>query len=137
MTSGLILGKKTYSKKNISKLCSFYRKFSLCHICLRESCTIMFIWTVVRDWPSIFHWPSTYSVILPPLGYPFDFTRNNKTCPGGKWIHVYIWLSPCLFTWNCNNIVNRLNPIQSKKFKNSNNNNNNNNDLVMELRWKL
>ena len=93
MTSGLILGKKTYSKKNISKVCSSYRRFSLCHICLRESCTIMYIWTVVRDWPSIFHWPPTYSVILLPLCYPFDFTCNNKTCPGEKWIHVYVWLS--------------------------------------------
>ena len=26
----------------------------------------------------------------------------------GVWIHVYIWLSPLLFTWNYHNIVNQL-----------------------------
>ena len=24
----------------------------------------------------------------------------------GEWIHVYVWLSLLLFTWNCHNIVN-------------------------------
>ena len=27
---------------------------------------------------------------------------------GGEWIHVYVWLSPLLFTRNYQNIVNQL-----------------------------
>ena len=27
---------------------------------------------------------------------------------GGECIHMYVWLSPLLFTWNCHSIVHRL-----------------------------
>ena len=35
---------------------------------------------------------------------------------GGEWIHVYVWLSPLLSTWNCHNIVNWL-ILEYKKLK--------------------
>ena len=116
MTSGLILGKRTYSIQNVSKLCSSSRGLSLCQICLRESCAILFIWTVVRDWPSIFHWPSTYSVILLPLCYPFDFTRNNKNMSWGK-MDTCICMVESLCYPNYLNIINLLYSIHNKMFK--------------------
>ena len=37
---------------------------------------------------------------------------------GGEWIHVCVWLSTFLFTWNCRNIVNRLYSNLKKKVQN-------------------
>ena len=36
---------------------------------------------------------------------------------GEEWIHVYVWLSPLLSTWNCHNIVNQLYPNTKQKIK--------------------